>query len=128
MKRYGPGRSPIDQIREGRAHRIDQPGQVFSRVHVDDIAQAVIAGFDGPAGAYNICDDEPAPQRAVIEEAARVAGIEPPPLQTIEEAGLSPMARSFYAQNRRVSNRKAKRVLGWEPRYPTYREGLRAVT
>lgn len=124
---YGPGRSPIDRVRAGKAHRIDSPGQVFSRVHVDDIADAVVAGFDAAAGAYNIGDDEPAAQRAVIEEAARLAGIEPPPLQSIEDAGLSAMARSFYAQNRRVSNRKAKRVLGWKPRYPTYREGLRSL-
>lgn len=124
---YGPGRSPIDRLLAGRAHRIDTPGQVFSRVHVDDIASAVVAGFDAPPGAYNICDDQPAEQRAVTEEAAQLAGVEPPPLQTIEEAGLSEMARSFYAQNRRVSNRKAKRVLGWEPLYPTYREGLRSL-
>ena len=124
---YGPGRSPIDRVRGGKAHRIDLPGQVFSRIHVDDIESAAVAGFDAPPGAYNICDDEPAEQRAVTEEAARLAGVEPPPLQTIEEAGLSEMARSFYAQNRRVSNRKAKRELGWEPLYPTYREGLRSL-
>lgn len=124
---YGPGRSPIDRVRAGKAHRIDMPGQVFSRVHVGDIASAVVAGLDAPAGAYNICDDEPAAQRAVIEEAARLAGVAPPPLQTIDEAGLGDMARSFYAQNRRVANRKAKRVLGWEPLYPTFREGLRSL-
>lgn len=124
---YGPGRSPIKRVREGRAHRVDLPGQVFSRVHVQDIALAVIAGLDAPHGAYNICDDLPAPHRTVIEEAARLAGVAPPPLQTLEEAGLSDMARSFYAQNRRVSNRKARRVLGWEPLYPSYREGLRSL-
>lgn len=124
---YGPGRSPIDPVRSGQAHRIDMPGQVFSRVHVGDIASAVMAGFDAPPGAYNICDNEPAPQRAVIEEAARLAGVEPPPLQPVDQAELSDMARSFYTQNRRVANRKARRVLGWEPRYPTYREGLRAL-
>ncbi|MCB2088164.1 MAG: SDR family NAD(P)-dependent oxidoreductase [Sphingomonadaceae bacterium] len=124
---YGPGRSPLDRVRSGKAHRIDQPGQVFSRVHVDDIASGVIAGLDAPPGAYNLADDLPCSQNAVIEEACRLLGSPPPPLQTMEEAGLSPMARGFYAENRRVANGKAKRVLGWQPAYPTYREGLRAL-
>jgi len=124
---YGPGRSPLDRVREGRAHRIDLPGQVFSRVHVDDIASGVIAALSAPPGAYNLADDLPASQNAVIDEACRLLGIPPPPLLPLDEAGLSPAARAFYAENRRVANGKARRVLGWTPRWPTYREGLRAI-
>jgi len=124
---YGPGRSPLDRVREGTAHRIDLPGHVFSRVHVDDIAQGVTKGTNAPPGAYNLADDLPASANAVTEEARRLLGLEPPPLQTLEEANLSPLARGFYAENRRIANGKAKRVLGWQPRYPTYREGLRAL-
>lgn len=123
---YGPGRSALDRVREGAARRIDLPGQVFSRIHVDDIASGVVAGLGGPAGAYNLADDLPCSQNAVIEEACRLLGQPLPPLQSLDEAGLSPMARGFYAENRRVANGKAKRVLGWRPRYRTYREGLRA--
>lgn len=124
---YGPGRSALDRVREGHAKRIALEGQVFSRVHVEDIASGVIAGMDGPAGVYNLGDDEPSSHNAVIEEAARLLGVEPPPLQTLEEAALSPMALAFYAENRRVANGKAKRVLGWRLAYPSYREGLRAL-
>lgn len=124
---YGPGRSAFDRVRSGKANRIDLPGQVFSRVHVDDIVAGVVAGFDGPAGAYNLSDDLPCAQNTVIEEASRLLGTEPPPLQTLEEANLSPMALGFYSENRRVANGKAKRVLGWEPAYPDYRAGLRAL-
>ena len=124
---YGPGRSALDRVRQGKARRIDMPGQVFSRIHVEDIAAGLVAALDGPPGAYNLGDDLPASQNAVIEEACRLLGSVPPPLQTLEEADLSPMARGFYAENRRVANGKAKRVLGWRPRYPTYREGLRAL-
>ena len=126
---YGPGRSIFERLEEGRAHRIDMPDQVFSRVHVEDIVSGVIAAIagDAPSGAYNLSDDLPTSQNAVVEEACRLTGREPPPLQTMEEADLSPMARGFYAENRRVANGKAKRVLGWEPAYPTYREGLAAI-
>jgi nucleoside-diphosphate-sugar epimerase len=124
---YGPGRSPFDRIREGKVHRIELPGQVFSRVHVEDIAAGVAAALDAPTGAYNLADDLPASANAVTEEACRLLGVAPPPLQSIDEAGLSPMARGFYAENRRVANGKAKRVLGWTPRYPSYREGLRSL-
>lgn len=125
---YGPGRSALDRVRAGRANRIDIPDQVFGRVHVDDIAQGVALALRRGAlvGAYNLADDLPCPQNAVIEEACRLLDVPAPPLQTLEEAQLSPMARGFYAENRRVANGKAKRVLGWEPRYPTYREGLLA--
>jgi len=128
---YGPGRSALDRVREGRAHRVapagSGPGQVFSRVHVADIASGVMAGLAAAPGAYNLADDLPASQNAVIEEACRLLGQPVPPLLSLEEAGLSPMARAFYAENRRVANGKARRVLGWRPLYPTYREGLRAV-
>lgn len=121
---FGPGRSILDRIREGRAHRIDLPDQVFSRVHVDDIAGGVIASFRGPAGVYNLADDEPCHQNRLVEWGCATMGAPLPPLQTLDEAGLSAAARAFYAENRRVANGKAKRLLGWTPRYPTYREGL----
>jgi nucleoside-diphosphate-sugar epimerase len=123
---YGPGRSPLDRVREGRAHRVEAPGQVFSRVHVEDIVSGVIAGFEGPPGAYNLADDTPAPQNEVIEFAARLLGVPPPPFVTVEQ--LSPAARGFYAESRRVANGKAKRVLGWAPAFPDYRLGLRALS
>ncbi|TPG41114.1 NAD(P)-dependent oxidoreductase [Sphingomonas koreensis] len=122
---YGPGRSPLDRVADGRAHRVDMPDQVFSRVHVDDIVSGVIAGFDGPPGAYNLADDRPASQNAVTEFAARLLGVAPPPFVGLD--ALSPMARGFYAENRRVANGKAKRVLGWTPAYPDFRAGLRAL-
>jgi len=124
---YGPGRSPLDRVAEGKARRIDLPGQVFSRVHVDDIASGVLAGLDAPPGAYNLADDQPASQNAVIAEACRLLGMEPPPLVALENAGLTAMARAFYAENRRVANGKAKRVLGWRLRYPDFVTGLRAL-
>ncbi|MBX7528330.1 SDR family NAD(P)-dependent oxidoreductase [Qipengyuania vesicularis] len=126
---YGPSRSIFDRLKSGKAHRIDLPGQVFSRIHVDDIVSGIVACIESgaPEGAYNLSDDLPTSQNVVVEEAARLLGIDPPPLQTVEEAGLSPMARGFYAENRRVANGKAKRVLGWQPLYPTYREGLAAI-
>jgi nucleoside-diphosphate-sugar epimerase len=98
---YGPGRNMLDRLQAGAAHRIDQPGQVFSRIHVEDIAGGVIAALDAPEGVYNLADDEPTSQNAVVEEAARLLGIAPPPLLRADEAGLSPMARAFYAENRR---------------------------
>ena len=126
---YGPGRSALDRVREGKARRIDLPGQVFSRIHVDDIVSGVVAALtsDAPEGAYNLGDDLPASGNAVTEYACQLLGIEPPPLETLEEANLSEMARGFYAENRRVANGKAKRLLGWEPRYPTYVEGLSSL-
>ena len=130
---YGPGRSALDRVRSGTAHRIDLPNggpsQVFSRIHVDDIASGVVAAIerDAPAGPYNLADDLPAGQNAVVEEACRLLGVAPPPLQTLEEAGLGPAARGFYGENRRIANGKAKRVLGWQPRFASYREGLRSL-
>ena len=125
---YGPGRSPLDRVAAGKAHRIDLPGQVFSRVHVDDIVGGVLASIErGPPGVYNLADDRPASQNRVIETACDLLGIPRPPLQTVDEADLSPAARAFYSENRRVANGKAKRLLGWTPRYPDYRAGLRAL-
>ena len=123
---YGPGRSPLDRLREGRAHRVNLPGQVFSRIHVDDLAAGVIAGLDAPAGAYNLADDQPASHDEVIEYAAKLLGVAPPPVIALED--LSPMARGFYAENRRIATGKAKRVLGWAPQYDDYRAGLRALS
>jgi hypothetical protein len=123
---YGPGRSPLDRVAAGTAHRTGLTEQVFSRVHVDDIAAGVAAAIDGPAGAYNLADDLPASQDAVVEYAAELLGLPRPPIVPLDT--LSPAARAFYAENRRVSNEKAARVLGWRPRYPTYRFGLRAVS
>ncbi|MEG3124907.1 NAD(P)-dependent oxidoreductase [Sphingomonas sp. GB1N7] len=123
---YGPGRSALDRVRQGKAHRIDLPDQVFSRVHVDDIVSGVIAALDAPAGAYNLSDDVPCGQNDVIALAARLLGRDAPPFVTLDT--LSPMARAFYAENRRVANLKAKRVLGWRPLYPDYRLGLRALS
>jgi nucleoside-diphosphate-sugar epimerase len=125
---YGPGRAPLDRLRAGKAHRIDLPGQVFCRVHVEDIVRGVLAAIErGPAGVYNLADDLPAPQNDVVEYGCRLLGLPVPPLRTLEELDLSPAARAFYAENRRVANGKAKRLLDWRPLYPTYREGLRAV-
>ena len=121
---YGPGRSALERVAEGKAHRIDMPDQIFSRVHVDDIVDAVMAAFNGPAGVYNIADDRPAPQNDVIAYACDLLQCDWPPLQSITEAGLSPMARGFYAENRRIANIKAKRLLNWLPRYADYRSGL----
>ena len=124
---YGPTRSALDRVRGGKAKRIDLPGQVFSRVHVDDIVSGVLAGLNAPPGAYNLSDDLPCSQNEVIEEACRLLGNKLPPMQSLAEADLSPMAQGFYSENRRVANGKAKRVLGWAPAYPTYREGLRSL-
>ncbi|MBX3593739.1 NAD(P)-dependent oxidoreductase [Sphingomonas sp.] len=124
---YGPGRSPLDRIRAGDARRIDAPGQVFSRVHVDDIARGVIAAFDAPPGAYNLADDLPAPQAEVIAFGCRLLGMPVPPVEPVDAAELSPAARAFYAENRRVANGRAKRLLGWRPAFPDYRFGLRAL-
>lgn len=126
---YGPGRSALDRVREGTMRRIDLPSQVFSRVHVDDIVAAILAALetDAPPGPYNIADDLPTSANLPVEEACRLLGRAAPPLQTLEEANLTPMARGFYAENRRVANGKAKRILGWRPRYPTFVEALRAI-
>jgi nucleoside-diphosphate-sugar epimerase len=123
---YGPGRSVLDRIREGRARRIDLPGQIFSRIHVDDIVSGVIAGMAGPPGLYNLSDDHPCPQNAVVEHGCALLGLPVPPLQSLDETCLSPAARAFYDENRKISNGRARRLLGWSPRYADYRAGLAA--
>jgi len=126
---YGPGRNALATVRLGEAKRIAKPGQVFSRIHVADIAQVLAASIARPrAGAiYNVCDDEPAPAADVIGHACDLLGVAPPPLTPLEDADLSPMAQSFYADNRRVSNARIKAELGVVLRYPNYRAGLAAL-
>lgn len=125
---YGPGRSQLERVREPGARRIVKSGQVFSRAHRDDIAAALEASIDrpDPGRVYNICDDEPAPADAVLAYAASLLSLPPPPAVAFEDAGLSPAAKRFYAECKRVSNARAKAALGWLPAFPTYREGLRA--
>ena len=126
---YGPGRSQLDAIKAGTAQRIDKPGQVFSRIHVDDIAAVLAASIarPNPGAAYNVCDDEPAPPAEVVAFACDLLGLAPPPLVSFAEARLSAMGRSFFAESKRVSNARIKHELGVQLRYPTYREGLAAL-
>ena len=126
---YGPGRNVLEDVKDGTARRIEKPGQVFSRIHVEDIARTVLASMLAPApgNIYNVCDDEPAPAGEVVEYACVLLGAPVPPLLPLEEAQLSAMGREFYSANRRVSNRKIKEKLGVRLAFPTYREGLRAI-
>ena len=126
---YGPGRNQIRDVLDGQARRIVKPGQVFSRIHVEDIATVLEASVEQPrpGAIYNVCDDEPAAPQDVVAHAAKLAGVEPPPELDYESAALSPMARSFYADNRRVDNHRIKRELGVRLAFPTYREGLLAL-
>jgi nucleoside-diphosphate-sugar epimerase len=127
---YGPGRNALVALAEGTARRIVKPGQVFNRIHVTDIAQAIDACFaQGAAGVFNLADDEPAPPQDAIAFAAELLGKQPPPEIPFDEAraAMSAMAQSFYAENRRVRNAKLKQTLGVRLAYPTYREGLRAL-
>ena len=126
---YGPGRSAIDRVRAGAARRVYKPGQVFSRIHVDDIVSALRAAIAHPAaaGVYNVCDDAPAAPWDVIAHAAGLCGVPAPPVAPFHRAELTPMARSFYADCRRVRNDKLKRELGVSLAFPTYREGLAAI-
>jgi nucleoside-diphosphate-sugar epimerase len=124
---YGPGRSPLGRVRDGSARRIDAAGQVFSRIHVDDIVGAVLTAMLRPApGVYNVADDAPAPQAEVIAFACRLLGRPVPPLVPLTDAQLSAPAAGFSAESRRVANGKMSRVLGYRLRYPEYRSGLRA--
>ena len=130
---YGPGRSAFDDLRSGRARRMRKPGHQFGRIHRDDIARAVVTAMlqDRPAGrrVLNLTDDEPSESAAVVTEAAALLGIAPPQEVTFEEAlpTMSPMARSFWSENRKVSGAKTKAALGIGWTHPTYREGLRAI-
>lgn len=126
---YGPGRNQLLSVREGTAKRIIKPGQIFSRIHVEDIAQTLRASIarPNPGAAYNVSDDEPCPPQEVVAYAAHLLGLPAPQEIPFEQAQLSPMARSFYADSKRVSNAKIKRELGVKLLYPTYREGLSAL-
>lgn len=127
---YGPeGRNAVDALLGGRARRIVKRGQVFNRIHVDDLVSTLLASMRQPAAGrvYNVSDDEPAPADAVIAYAAKLLGIEPPPEVPFEDAGLSPFARHFYSESRRLRNDRIKRELGVALRYRSYREGLDAI-
>ena len=126
---YGPGRNALDDLRQGEARRIDKPGQVFNRIHVEDIGRAIAAALDGPGSRriFNVTDDEPAPAPDVVAYAARLMGLTPPPLIPFAEAEMSPMARTFYSANRRVSNAALRTELGVDLAHPTFRSGLDAL-
>lgn len=126
---YGPGRGPFEKVRDGTARRIIKPGQVFSRIHVDDIAQVLAASIArlNPGAVYNLCDDEPAPPEDVLSHAAHLLGLPEPPAVPFDAAAMTPMARSFYAESKRVRNDRIKDELGVRLRYPDYRAGLRAL-
>jgi nucleoside-diphosphate-sugar epimerase len=126
---YGPGRNALANVARGTAHRIVKPGQVFNRIHVEDIAAVLIASLARPRGGgiYNVADDEPAPAQDVVAYAARLLGREPPPEIPFRDARLSPIAARFYAENKRIRNRLIKDELGIRLKYPTYREGLDAL-
>lgn len=126
---YGPGRNAITKLRAGTANRLIKPGQVFNRIHVDDIAGVLMASLAQPrqGAVYNVTDDEPGPPQDVITFAAELTGLEPPPEIPFEQAKLSPMAASFYGESKRVSNALVKREFSYAFRYPTYREALRAL-
>jgi nucleoside-diphosphate-sugar epimerase len=126
---YGPGRGPFEKVKDGTARRIIKPGQVFSRTHVEDIAQVLHASIlrPNPGAAYNVCDDDPAPPEDVLAHAAELLGLPLPPEVPYETAEMTPMARSFYAESKRVRNDRIKDELGVVLKYPTYREGLAAL-
>lgn len=125
---YGPGRSAIDAVRSGTARRIDKPGHVFNRIHVEDIVQTLIASMNKPdaGGIYNLADDHPAPSHEMIAFACNLLGLDVPPMISFEQADLAPMVRSFYSDNKRVKNDKIKQDLGITLLYPDYRDGLQA--
>jgi len=126
---YGPGRGPFEKVRQGTARRIVKPGQVFSRIHVEDIAQVLAASIarPDPGAVYNVCDDDPAPPEDVIAHAAQLLGLPVPPAESWESAEMTPMARSFYAESKKVRNDRIKRDLGVRLIFPDYRAGLAAL-
>lgn len=126
---YGPGRSVLEDVRAGRAQIIERPGHLFSRIHVEDIATVVVAGMSRPEAGpiFNVCDDEPAASADVVRFACGLLGVPPPTAVPFEQASLSPMAQSFWADHKRVRNDRMKQQLGVSLRFPTYREGLRAI-
>lgn len=126
---YGSGRGPFEKVRDGTARRVIKPGQVFSRIHVDDIAETLLASMTNPnpGTIYNVCDDDPAPPEDVLAHAAALLGLPEPPAVPYDQAEMSPMARSFYGESKKVSNRRIRSDLGVTLHYPTYREGLAAL-
>ncbi len=126
---YGPGRNTLENLKDGTARRVIKPGQVFSRIHVDDIAGVLLASMarPNPGAAYNVADDEPCPPQDVVIYGAKLLGMAPPPDIPFEDAKLSPMARSFFADSKRVSNARIKNELGYQLIYPTYRKGLKSL-
>lgn len=126
---YGPGRSQLDKVRGGREEQIVRPGQVFSRIHVDDLARGLFALLERPhlSGVFNLCDEEAAPPEDVMAYAADLLGMAVPVPVDLETADVSEMAKSFYSECKRVSNARIKQATGWRPVWPTYREGLKAV-
>lgn len=126
---YGPGRSQLDRIRGGKEEQVIKPGQVFSRIHADDLASGLFALLQRPGltGVFNLCDEEAAPPQDVLAFAADLLGMAVPVPAGLESADVSAMAKSFYAECKRVSNARIKAATGWRPRYPTYREGLSAI-
>ncbi|MFM2391695.1 MAG: hypothetical protein RLZZ437_3250 [Pseudomonadota bacterium] len=126
---YGPGRGPFEKVRDGTARRLIKPGQIFSRIHVDDIAATLAASIarPKPGTAYNVCDDDPAPPQDVLTHAAHLLGLPDPPTVDFATADLPPMVRSFYSESKRVSNRRIRQELGVQLAYPDYRTGLAAL-
>lgn len=126
---YGPGRGPFEKVRDGSARRIIKPGQVFSRIHVEDIAETLLASIarPNPGAIYNVCDDDPAPAEDVLSYAAHLLGLPEPPSVSYDEAEMTPLARSFYAESKRVRNDRIQAELGVKLRYPDYRLGLAAL-
>jgi nucleoside-diphosphate-sugar epimerase len=126
---YGPGRNALESVREGTAKRVIRKGQVFSRIHVEDIAGVLEASLKNPnpGRAYNVADDEPCPPQDVITFACELLRVEPPPEIPFEQAQLSPMARSFFMDSKRVSNQRVKQELGYRFQFPDYRTGLRSL-
>ncbi len=126
---YGPGRSPLDRLRDGTARIVRKPGQVFNRVHVDDVVSGLFASMarPRPGAAYILCDDEPAPADVVMEGAARRLGLPIPPEIDLDDPSVSNAMRRFYLDSKRLSNARAKAELGWRPKYPSWRDGLEAL-
>ena len=126
---YGPGRSPLDRLRDGTARIVRKPGQIFNRIHVEDAVSGLFASMarPRPGAAYTLCDDEPAPADAVMEGAARRLGLPRPPEVDLDDPSVSEAMRRFYRDSKRLSNARAKAELGWRPKYPSWREGLEAM-
>jgi len=126
---YGPSRNPFEKIRAGKARTVVKPGHIVNRIHVADIVSVIMAAIDrpDPVRAFNIADDTPAPPQDVLDFGADLIGADRPPHITLEDAEISSMARSFYKDNKRISNTRAKTTFNWTPQHPDYKSGLKAV-